>query len=82
MASVSSPPLPIKGDLGLGQASKRTHAYNVASIWEKAAALDEEQLRVIEDLNVSCSQRPIPAHVRTHRSEVQVLCMDRDGAHA
>ena len=71
MASIPSASPPVASverpaTKGGDQVSKRNHAYNVASIWEKAAALDEDQLRVIEDLNASCSQRPIPAHVRFH----------------
>ncbi|GFR40890.1 hypothetical protein Agub_g1542 [Astrephomene gubernaculifera] len=43
-----------------GAASK---SYNVASIWEKTAALSESQLRAVEALGQFCSQRPLPLHV-------------------
>lgn len=35
-----------------------------ASIWEKQAQLDEEQMRAVEALAGIVSQRPLPAHVR------------------
>ena len=62
MASGASPPAPapFKPSPTAAQGSK---SYNVAHIWETAAALDEDQLRVIEELNGACSQRPIPSHV-------------------
>jgi len=59
MASSGSPIPPAKTH----QSSNRS--YNVASIWETAAALNDDQLRVIEELNAACSQRPVPIHVRS-----------------
>ncbi len=38
-------------------------AFIQASTWEKTAALNEEQLKVVELLSDCCSQRPYPAHV-------------------
>ncbi|KAG2444178.1 hypothetical protein HYH02_009116 [Chlamydomonas schloesseri] len=51
---------PRPGSKLAGAASK---SYNVAAIWEKTAALSENQLRAIESLGQCCSQRPLPSHV-------------------
>mmetsp|Transcript_26484 Transcript_26484/g.67336 ORF Transcript_26484/g.67336 Transcript_26484/m.67336 type:complete len:817 (-) Transcript_26484:272-2722(-) len=43
------------------QAANRS--YNVASVWEQTAALNESQLQAIDTLSQSCTQRPYPTHV-------------------
>ena len=67
MASAGSP-----NPVGKTQVSNRS--YNVASIWETAAALDDDQLRVIEELNAACSQRPVPIHVRSDLMGFSCMC--------
>ncbi|MEW5317182.1 MAG: hypothetical protein WDW38_008507 [Sanguina aurantia] len=44
-------------------AGAASRSYTAASAWEHTAALNEAQLRVVDQLGQYCSQRPYPTHV-------------------
>lgn len=63
---------PVRGHQLTGAASK---SYSLASTWEQAAELTDEQLKAIEVINERCSSRPLRAHVvddMVHAPEVVV----------
>ncbi|GAX72672.1 hypothetical protein CEUSTIGMA_g128.t1 [Chlamydomonas eustigma] len=74
MSSASTPPIKspaLKTHQHLVGAASRS--YNVASIWEKAASLSEEELRAIEYLNQACSKRGIPENVADDRRSAPLV---------
>jgi hypothetical protein len=64
-----------------GRAARRTRLPQ-ASIWEKQAQLDEEQLQAVEALAGVVSQRPLPPHVRARLLAAAAAGRGSASAHA